>query len=134
MKRSIFLIITAILGVFAGVMCLFFPDKMAAGFGMTVTPVIIMLIREAGACNLSMGYLNFAVRNDPDSKTLKAVLIFNMAYHLLILPANIYGWSKGILSTGQVIPAFSIHLLFAIVFLLYALKIKPSAQPGKVMG
>ena len=128
MKRSIFLIITSILGLFIGVMCLLFPDKMAAGFGMTVTPVIQMLIREAGAFNLSMGYLNFAVRNDSDSKTLKTVLLFNMAYHVLILPANIYGFSQGILSGGQAGTAFGIHLLLALGFLLYTLKMKPSAQ------
>ena len=127
MKRSIFLLITAVLGLFIGIMCLLFPDKMAAGFGMTVTPLILMLFREAGACNLSMGYLNFAVRNHSDSKSLKTVLLFNMAYHVLILPANIYGWSQGILSVSQVGPAFGIHLLLAIGFLLYALKMKPSA-------
>jgi hypothetical protein len=74
-----------------------------------------------------MGYLNFAVRNHSDSKSLKTVLYFNMAYHVLILPANIYGWSQGILAVSQVGPAFVIHLLLAIGFLLYALKMKPSA-------
>ena len=128
MKRSIFLLITAFLGLFLGVICLFFPGKMAAGFGMTVTPLILMMIREAGACNFSMGYLNFAVRNHSDSKSLKNVLLFNMVYHVLILPVNIYGWSQGILSIGQVGPAFGIHLLLAIGFLLYVLKMKPSAQ------
>jgi hypothetical protein len=128
MKRSIFLITTAVLGFFIGIMCLLFPDKMAASLGVTVTPLILMLIREAGACNLSMGYLNFAVRNHSDSMSLKTVLLFNMAYHVLILPANIYGWSHGILPIGQAGPAFSIHLLLAIGFLVYALKIRPSAQ------
>jgi len=128
MKRSIFLLINAVLGLFIGIMCLLFPDKMAAGFSMTITPIILMMIREAGACNLSLGYINFAVRNHSDSKTLKAVLLFNMAYHLLILPANIYGWSQGILSTGQAGSAFGIHLLLAIGYLVYALKMKPSTQ------
>ncbi|MCB0687432.1 MAG: hypothetical protein KDC53_12945 [Saprospiraceae bacterium] len=108
-------------------MCLFFPDKIASGFGMTVTPVMIMMIREAGACNLSMGYLNFFVRNHGDSKSMKIILLFNMLYHLLILPANLYGWSQGILDPSQVGTAFGIHLLLAIGFLFYTLKIKTSA-------
>jgi len=128
MKRSIFLLITAVLGLLIGIMCLLFPDKMVAGFGVTVTPLILMLIREAGACNLSMGYLNIAVRNHSDSKSLKTVLLFNMAYHVLILPANIYGWLHGILSVGQAGPAFVIHLLLAIGFLVYALRVNPLAQ------
>jgi len=127
MKRSIFLLINAVLFLFIGMMCLFFPDKMAAGFGMTITPVILMMVREAGACNLSMGYLNFATRNHSDSKSLKTVLFFNMAYHVLILQANIYGWSQGVLSIGQAFTSFGIHLLLAIGFLLYALRMKPSA-------
>ncbi|HEX5172030.1 MAG TPA: hypothetical protein VFW11_22785, partial [Cyclobacteriaceae bacterium] len=127
MKRSIFLIITAVLSLLIGIMCLLSPDKMADGFGVAVTPLIIMLIREAGVSNLCMGFLNFAVRNHSDSMSLKAVLFFNMAYHALILPINIYGWSQGILSVDQVGPAFGIHLLLAIGFLLYALKIKTSA-------
>lgn len=85
-----------------------------------------MFFREAGACNLGMGYLNFAVRNHADSNTLKVVLLFNMAYHVLILPANVYGWSSGIMSAGQMGPAFAIHLLLGIGFLMYALKVKPS--------
>ena len=124
MKRSIFLVITAVLGFLIGIMCLFFPEKLASGMGMTATPVILMLIREAGACNLSMGFLNFAVRNYADSPSLKMVLLFNLAYHVLILPANVYGWQQGILSASQVGPAFGIHLFLAICFLLYAMKVK----------
>jgi len=126
MKRSIFLVITALLGLLIGVFCLFFPEKMAEGFGITATPLIIMFFREAGAFNLGIGYLNFAVRNHADSKTMKVVLLFNMVYHVLILPANVYGWSSGIMTAGQMGPAFVIHLLLAIGFLVYALKVKPS--------
>lgn len=128
MKRSIFFIITAVISLVLGVMCLVFPEKMAAGFGMTVTPLIIMMIREAGACNLSMGYLNFSVRNDGDSKTMKAVLLFNMAYHALMLTVNIYGISNNVMPIGQIAPVFSIHLVIALGFLYYALKIKTSVQ------
>ncbi len=128
MKRSIFLVISAILVFFIGVMCLFFPEKMAAGFGMTVTPLVLMMIKEAGACNVGIGYLNFAVRNHPDSNSLKVILLFNMVYHILILPANIYGWSQGIFAASQVGTSVGIHLLFAVGFLIYALKVKTAPQ------
>ena len=124
MKRSIFLVITAILSALIGVMCLFFPEKLAAGFGVPITPLILMMSREAGATNLSMGILNFFVRNHTDSPSLKIILLFNMIYHLLILPANIYGWSQGIMEISQMGPAFIIHLLLALGFLYYTLKIK----------
>ncbi len=128
MKRSLYLLITAILGLLIGITCLLTPEKMADGFGMAANTLVLMLIREAGAANLGMGYLNFAVRNHPDSRTMKTVLLFNMVYHLLILPANLYGWSKGIFTLSQVGPAFAIHLLLAIGFLWYAVKIKAQVK------
>jgi hypothetical protein len=127
MKRSVFLLINAILFMLIGIVCLFFPDKMVDGFNVTITPILLMMVREAGAFNFSLGLLNFAVRNHPDSRSLKTVLFFNMIYHALILPMNIYGWSQGILSAGQAGVAFGIHLLLAIGYGVYALKIKPAA-------
>ncbi len=130
MKRSVFFMITAVISLLLGVMCFVMPEKMAAGFGMTVTTLIIMMIREAGACNLSMGFLNFYVCNDGDSKSMKAVLLFNMAYHALMLTVNIYGITNAVMPTSQIIPVFGAHLLIALGFLYYALRVKITPQAG----
>ncbi len=128
MKRSIFLLITAIIAILLGGMMILLPEKMAEGFGVTSSPIIIFMMREIGLFNLCSGVLNFLVRNDIDSKTLKAVLIFNIAYHLIMLPLNLSGVSQGIFPFGQAIPPLVIHLFVGIGSLIYLMKIKTSAD------
>lgn len=124
MKRSIFLLIAAIIAILIGGISLLFPVKMTEGFGGTSTPLLIFLVRELGAFSLCAGVLNFLVRNDPDSKTLKAIFIFNILYHMLMLPINFFGISQGALSFGQAIPPLIIHLFVGIGSFIYLSKIK----------
>lgn len=126
MKRSIFLLVAAIIATLIGGISLFFPNKMAEGFGMTPTPVIIFLARELGVFNLCSGVLNFLVRNDTDSKTLKAIFIFNTAYHLLMMPINLFGVSQGIFTFVQAILPMAFHFFLGIGSFIYLSKIKTS--------
>lgn len=124
MKRSIFLLIVAIIAILIGGISILLPDKMAEGFGGTSTPLLIFLVRELGVFSLCAGVLNFLVRNDTDSKTLKAIFIFNISYHMIMLPVNFIGISQGALSFGQAIPPLVIHLFVGIGSLIYLVKIK----------
>lgn len=126
MKRSTFLFIAAILAVLIGGLSLIFPAKMAESFGVTSTPMIIFLARELGVFNLCTGALNFLVRNDQDSKTLKAILIFNFAYHLMMLPINLYALSQGVFTLAQALPPMAFHLVLGIGSYVYLSKIKTS--------
>ena len=126
MKRSIFLLIAAIVAILIGGMSLLFPDKMAEGFGVTPTPVIIFLARELGVLNLCSGVLNFLVRNDADSKTLKSIFIFNMAYHVMMVPINLFGMSQGVFTFGQAMLPLAFHLLIGAGFFIFFSKIKTS--------
>ena len=76
MKRSIFLLITAIFAAIFGGMMFFLPGKMADGFGSAPTLFSTFLMREMGLIILCSGVLNFLVRNDRDSLALKAIFIF----------------------------------------------------------
>ena len=128
MKRSIFLLIAAIIAALIGVLSLFLPGKMAEGFGMTPSPMITFLIRELGAFSLCAGLLNFLVRKDPDSKTLKAILIFNMVYHFIMMPVNFVGLSESVFVLSQSIPPMIIHLFVGIGSFLYLSKMKTAAN------
>ena len=70
MKRSLFLIITAIIATLFGGMMLFMPVKAAEGFGMTSTLETALMFRSLGGLILCSGVLNFLVRNEGDSKAL----------------------------------------------------------------
>jgi len=114
MKRSTFLLVTAILAAPIGFMSLFFPSQMAEGFGVTATPMILLLSRELGVFNLCTGGLNFLVRHHPDSGTLKAVLLYNLVYHAIMLLVNGYSLAQGAFTVGQAVLPVVFHLFIGI--------------------
>jgi hypothetical protein len=124
MKRSLFLIITAIIATLFGGMMLFMPDKAAEGFGMTSTLETALLFRSLGGLILCSGVLNFLVRYEVDSKTLKAILIFNIMFHAISMTNDIIGVSQGILTFDKVIPGQVAHIFIGIGSVIYLLKIK----------
>lgn len=124
MKRSIFLLISAVFSGLVAVSSLFIPEQIAAGFGMIPSPEDVFLMREIGAFSLATFLLNFLARNEPDSKALKVILIFNMAYHLVMGVLNILGMAQGIFTLTQMLPVMVIHLFIGLGSYLYMRKIK----------
>jgi uncharacterized membrane protein len=126
MKRSTFLLIAAIIAALFGSMMLFVPYKAAEGFGMDSTLQTQLLLRSLGGMVLCSGILNFLVRNQKDSQALKAILIFNVAFHTLSMLNDLYGVNLGILAFDKLIPGIVAHLFIGTGSLLYLLKIKPT--------
>jgi hypothetical protein len=126
MKRSLFLIITAIIATLFGGMMFFMPDKAAEGFGMTSALETALLFRSLGGLLLCSGVLNFLVRNEGDSKALKAIFIFNIVFHAISMTNVFIGVSQGILMFNKVIPGQVAHLFIGIGSIIYMLKIKTS--------
>ena len=126
MKRSTFFLITAIFAFVFAAMMLLVPASAAEGFGMVSTPETSLLFRSLGGMLLSASILNFLVRNHPDSDTLKAVLIFNVALNLLGMLSDVPGIIEGILPFGKVIPGHIVHLFIIIGSFIYLRKIKSS--------
>jgi len=126
MSRSVFLLLTAIVALLVGGMMSLAPDKAAETFGMTYSPEIGIVFRWLGVTVISSGVLNFVVRKDSDTSTLKAILIFTGAVHALSLLVDIIGIGQGILSFGKLIPGMVAHSLVTIGCVFYTLKIKIS--------
>jgi hypothetical protein len=105
-------------------MMLFMPEKAAEGFGMTSTPETALLFRSLGGLVLCSGILNFLVRKEGDSKALKAVLIFNIAFHAMSMSNDFVGVSQGIFTLQKTIPGQIAHLFIGIGSLIYLVKIK----------
>jgi len=127
MKRSTFFLITSIFAFIFAAMMLLVPASAAQGFGMVSTPETNLLFRSLGAMLLSVAILNFMVRNHPDSNTLKAILIFNIALNLLGMLSDVPGIIEGILPFGKAIPGHIIHLFIIIGSFIYLRKIKSPA-------
>lgn len=124
MKRSIFLIITAIISALFGGMMLFAPDMVADGFGSAHTSFSSFLMREMGLIILCAGILNFLVRNNVDSIALRAILIFNIAYHVTMIPIVFYGVSQGVFAMDKTFGGLASHLFIGIGSLLYLMKMR----------
>jgi len=128
MKRSIFLIIASIISVLFGCMMFFLPDMVAEGFGSTPTPFSNFLMREMGLLVLASGILNFLVRNDSDSMALKAIFIFNIVYHVTMIPIVLIGVSQEVFAIDKSFGGLAAHLSIGVGSLFYLLKIKTSSN------
>ena len=126
MKRSLFLIITAIISALFGGMMFFLPGMVTEGFGSSPTPFSSFLMREMGLIILCSGVLNFLVRNDSDSMALKAIFIFNIAYHVIMIPIVFIGVSQGVFTIDKSFGGLAAHLFVGIGSLFYLMKIKTS--------
>ena len=124
MKRSVFLLITAIVTAVFGGMMLFAPGQASATFALTHDPEISIVFRWMGAMILSSAAMNFLVRNDGDSNTLKAVLIFNCVAHALTLVVDFLGVTEWVLEISKLIPGIVVHIFICIGSVIFLLKIK----------
>ena len=124
MKRSTFLLITAIIALIFGGMMLLVPDKASEGFGLVATPESNLLFRSLGGLILGSGVLNFLVRAHEDSKTLQAVLIFNVVFHAISMANDFLGAYQGILRFDKIIPGQSVHLFIGIGSIIYLMRMK----------
>ena len=129
MNRSIFLLLTAVIALFFGGMMLVAPDKASETFGLAFSPEIGIVFRWLGVMIVCSGILNFIVRKDNATSTLKAVLIFTAAFHALSLFIDFVGIGQGILKIGNLIPGIVVHSFVAVGSVFYLLKIKTSESP-----
>ena len=124
MKRSVFLIITAILGVLFGGMMLFFPVFAAENFGITSAPQLSQMLRSVGGVDLCLGILNLLVYNEPDSKALRAILIVNLLSHLISMIVDGSASFMGAVAFNKIAPGLVAHLFIVIGALVYVMKMR----------
>ena len=128
MKQNHFFLATAVIATLFGSMTLFLPEKAAETFGLTPHAENAVVLRWLGAISLCSALLNFLVRNDNNSNTLKAVLIFTGAFHALSLMVDIMGISQGVLQLNKLIPGIVIHSLITLGSIFFLMKFKISTQ------
>ena len=81
MTRTIFFWVAAVISALFGLLMLFAPHVAANQFGMAGSADTNGIFRVLGATLLSIGLLNFLVRSDPPSSTLRAVLWTDVSIH-----------------------------------------------------
>lgn len=86
------------------------------------------MARTVGTLLLSVGVLNFLVRHDPDSKTMKSVLTANLVLQLLILPVDPLAYLSGVYPiVDSFLPNTVLHIVLASGFVYYLRQLAPEA-------
>ena len=114
MRRSTFLLITAILSFVFGAMMFFAPASGAKIIGLAATAETKSVLRGLGGLIIGSGTVNLLLRNQTDISALRGLLIANIVTHLLGILADVWGVSGGVLTTAKIAPVEITHLFIGI--------------------
>ena len=124
MKRSVFFIIIAVLNGFLGLFLMFGTAAASAQFGLEGNIHTMGLMRSLGTVLFSLGVLNFMIRNEADSKAMRAILVFNLLGHGLGIITAMVDVVNGSTEFSKVGPGLVVPLIGTIGSLIYLLKMK----------
>lgn len=123
MKRSQFLMVAAIVPGLFGLLNMFAPEGVLSILTVDVNAGVTAVTRWYGFTTLSLGVINFLARSDPGSPALRAVMIGNVAFHVLAMGFQAADAIAGILTTSGLVMALVSHSLLAIGFIYFLLKL-----------
>jgi hypothetical protein len=123
MKRSSFLLITAILSFAFGAMMFFVPGFAAGFLDIATTPQTISVLRGMGGLIIGSGAINYFLRNQNNTDINKSLLLTNIITHLLGLSADIWGILDGALTISKMVPVEITHVFVGIGSLIYFLQL-----------
>lgn len=126
MNRKTLLTVTSVVATLIGTFALTLPSVLIeevkhASPGDTAN----VMARTVGVLLISVGILDFLVRNDEDSPTLRSVLIANLALQIGIMPIDPSAYLSGVYKTyGSFGPNTALHILLATGFAYHLFKMK----------
>ncbi len=118
MKRGTFLTISAIVALLFGLGFLIFPQRSVAEFGMEATPAVLSFARAVGSLLVGLGILNWMVRNERMSVSLRAILWANLIIQGIDAVLNILDITSGVVNASAWVGE-AVHVLLALGFLYY---------------
>jgi hypothetical protein len=127
MKRSIFLIISAVLGLFFGLHMLIAPGKMLENMVQVNSADLQHVLQWSGAMLVSIAVINFLSRNDTGSAALRAVVIGNIILHVVGFAVDAYDYSINFINSYGLISGAVVHVLLTIGFIYYLVKLPKAA-------
>ena len=114
MKRSQFLLVTALLSFMFGFLLFFGPAAPARMWGIPHDPLTVSLLRGLGGLIIGFGMINFLLRGQADARVYKAVLWTNIITNLFGLAADLLGVSAGTLNLTKMAPVELTHAFIII--------------------
>jgi hypothetical protein len=119
MKRSNFLLITALLSFTFGALMFFVPGLAAEILAMGGDKETIAALHGMGGLIIGSGVINFLLRNQTNVDAIRSLLLANIITHLLGITADIWAVFDGALSATNIIPVEITHLFVGIGSLIY---------------
>lgn len=124
MGRKHFLILAAIVPGLFGLVMMVAPDVMLGNsLAVPADTQTRVVTQWVGFSVFSLGLTNFLSRNDPGSAALRAVMLGNVAFHVLGLGFDSYDYLAGHMKLSGFISGVVPHALLAIGFLYYLTKL-----------
>ncbi len=130
MPRNIFLTITAFIACSIGSFALLAPGVLIE-FAKHAEPSASadVMARTVGILLITIGCLNFLVRNDPDSPTMRSILIANIILQLGIMPIDPHAYWIGVFAEKSAfIPNTILHIVMLLGFIFYLRKMSQRKQ------
>ncbi|HTB52777.1 MAG TPA: hypothetical protein VK718_08375 [Ferruginibacter sp.] len=128
MKRSTFLLITALLSFAFGAMMFFLPAAAANFLGIATSPATTSVLRGMGGLIIGTGTMNFLIYNNNNPATIMMVLLTNIITHILGISADVLGIMSGALLPIKMAPVEIVHLFIGIGSWICLLRFKPEPK------
>ncbi len=124
MKRQTFLTIAAIVALLFAAFMFAAPDKMMESQGISPDDLVKVMLQFMSIMMFSIAVITFLSRKDPGSIALRAVLTGSTVMHILSMSIDWLGYARGIFpKVSGIMPGTIVHLIFAIGFIYYLVKL-----------
>lgn len=123
MSMKTFLTVNAVIAALFGIAFLVFPVQFLSGYGISLTPLVIILSRGLGGAILSIGIIDWFSRDVKDVKLLSGILLGNITVHLLTGTTDFMGYLDGTLN-ATFFYGFVIRGIMLISLIYYFIKIR----------
>jgi hypothetical protein len=131
MSRKLFLTITAVVASLIGVFALTAPSVLITSVKVAApSETANVMARTVGILLITVGVLDFLVKDHEDSPTMRSVLIANLVLQIGIMPIDPSAYATGVYKTvGSFAPNTVLHVLLASGFIYFLAKMKRSDRP-----
>ena len=132
MKRKTFLTVASVIALAIGSFALSVPGVLIGTVKMAApSEAANVMARTVGILLITVGLLNFLVRGDEDSPTLRSILVADLVLQLGILPIDPLAYANGVYGTaGSFVPNTIIHILLATGFAYYLVNMNRQGVPS----
>jgi hypothetical protein len=101
------------------------PQQMLANMTNATSVETAFVLRWTGSGLVAMGVVNLLARNDPGSTALRAIMIGNIALHVIAYTIDLKDFRAGFVQMSAIVMGSVVHLGLILGFLIYLKSASP---------